>query len=114
VAANPLVRAEMVRRQRDFAAGQPVGTVVEGRDITTVVFPNATVKVYLTASLEERARRRNDETEASVNRRDVADTTREASPLRRADDALVLDTTGRSVHDVVEEITQCLKLRTSS
>ncbi|MGC1239044.1 MAG: (d)CMP kinase [Acidimicrobiales bacterium] len=114
VAANPLVRAQMVRRQRDFAAAQPVGTVVEGRDITTVVFPNATVKVYLTASLEERSRRRNDESEASVSRRDDADTTREASPLRQADDALVLDTTGRSVHDVVEEITQCLKLRTSS
>jgi cytidylate kinase len=114
VAANPLVRAQMVRRQRDFAGTQPVGTVVEGRDITTVVFPNATIKIYLTASLEERARRRDDESEASVNRRDVADTTREASPLRQADDALVLDTTGRSVDEVVEEITQCLKLRTLS
>jgi len=114
VAANPLVRAQMVRRQRDFAGAQPVGTVVEGRDITTVVFPNATVKIYLTASLEERARRRDDESEASVTRRDVADTTREASPLRQADDALVLDTTGRSVDEVVEEITKCLKLRTLS
>jgi CMP/dCMP kinase len=114
VAANPLVRAQMVRRQRDFAEAQTVGTVVEGRDITTVVFPNATIKIYLTASLEERARRRDDESEASVTRRDVADTTREASPLRQADDALVLDTTGRSVDEVVEEITQCLKLRTLS
>lgn len=114
VAANPLVRAQMVRRQRDFARAQPVGTVVEGRDITTVVFPNATVKIFLTASLQERARRRDDESEASVHRRDVADTTREASPLRQADDALVLDTTGRSVDEVVEEITQCLKLRTWS
>jgi cytidylate kinase len=114
VAANPLVRAQMVRRQRDFAAVQPVGTVVEGRDITTVVFPNATVKVYLTASLQERARRRDDESEASVHRRDLADSTRVASPLRQAHDALVLDTTGRSVHEVVEEITQCLRLRTSS
>lgn len=113
VAANPLVRAQMVRRQRDFAAGQLVGTVVEGRDIATVVFPNATVKVYLTASLQERARRRDDESEASVHRRDLADSTREASPLRQAHDALVLDTTGRSVHEVVEEITQCLRLRTS-
>jgi cytidylate kinase len=88
--------------------------VVEGRDITTVVFPNATVKVYLTASLQERARRRDDESEASVHRRDLADSTRVASPLRQAHDALVLDTTGRSVHEVVEEITQCLRLRTSS
>jgi cytidylate kinase len=114
VAANPEVRSEMVRRQRDFAAAQAVGSVVEGRDITTVVFPNATVKVYLTASLKERARRRDDETEASVARRDDIDSTRDASPLRQADDALVLDTTGRSVDEVVEEITQCLKLRTLS
>jgi cytidylate kinase len=114
VAANPEVRSEMVRRQRDFAAAQAVGSVVEGRDITTVVFPNATVKVFLTASLKERARRRDDETEASVARRDDIDSTRDASPLRQADDALVLDTTGRSVDEVVEEITQCLKLRTLS
>jgi CMP/dCMP kinase len=114
VAANPLVRAQMVTRQREFADAQPLGTVVEGRDITTVVFPNATIKIYLTASLEERARRRGEEGEASVARRDDADTTRVASPLRQADDALVLDTTGRKVEDVVEEIIQCLKLKTSS
>ena len=114
VAANPLVRAQMVRRQRDFAAAQPLGTVVEGRDITTVVFPHATVKIFLTASLQERARRRGDESEASVARRDDADSTREASPLRQASDALVLDTTGRTVNDVVEEIIGCLKLKTSS
>jgi cytidylate kinase len=114
VAANPLVRTQMVERQREFAAAQPIGTVVEGRDITTVVFPNATVKVFLTAALEERARRRDDESEASVSRRDVADSTREASPLLQAPDALVLDTTGRSVVDIVEEIIQCLKLKTSS
>ncbi len=114
VAANPIVRAQMVTRQREFADAQLLGTVVEGRDITTVVFPNATIKVYLTASLEERARRRGEEGEASVARRDDADTSRVASPLRQADDALVLDTTGRKVEDVVEEIIQCLKLKTSS
>ncbi|HWD96642.1 MAG TPA: (d)CMP kinase [Acidimicrobiales bacterium] len=114
VAANPEVRIQMVERQRKFAMAQPVGSVVEGRDITTVVFPDATVKVYLTASLKERARRRDDETEASVARRDDIDSTRDASPLRQADDALVLDTTGRSVDELVEEITRCLKLRTSS
>ena len=114
VAANALVRAQMVGRQREFAAAQPLGTVVEGRDITTVVFPNATVKIFLTASLDERARRRGEEGEASVARRDVADTTREASPLRQAHDALVLDTTGRKVDDVVEEIIQCLKQKTLS
>jgi len=114
VAANALVRAQMVVRQRAFAAAQPLGTVVEGRDITTVVFPSATIKIFLTASLEERARRRGEEGEASVARRDVADSTRDASPLRQADDALVLDTTGRNVDDVVEEIIQCLKLKTLS
>jgi cytidylate kinase len=114
VAANPLVRAQMVRRQREFAAAQQLGTVVEGRDITTVVFPNATLKVYLTASLEERVHRRGAEGKDSVERRDVADTTREASPLRQAHDALVLDTTGRSVDDAVEEIVQWLKHQTLS
>lgn len=109
VAANSLVRASMVARQRAWAEAQPVGTVVEGRDITTVVFPDATLKVFLTASLEERARRRDDETVHSVARRDEVDSTRSASPLRQAPDALVLDTTGRSVQDVVEEIVQCLQ-----
>jgi CMP/dCMP kinase len=114
VAANPLVRAQMVRRQRQFAAEQHLGTVVEGRDITTVVFPNATLKVYLTASLDERARRRGAEGKDSIERRDEADTTREASPLRQAADALVLDTTGRSVAEAVEEIVQWLKHQTLS
>jgi cytidylate kinase len=114
VAANPFVRESMVSRQREIAAAQPVGTVVEGRDITTVVFPHATLKVYLTASLEERALRRGEEGADSVARRDRADSTRSASPLRRADDALVLDTTGRDVHDVVREIVQCLNSRSSS
>jgi len=109
VAANPNVRASMVTRQREFAAAQPLGTVVEGRDITTVVFPNASVKIFLTASLEERARRRGDESEHSVARRDEADSSRIASPLRQADDALVLDTTGRDVEDVAQEIVQWLK-----
>jgi cytidylate kinase len=114
VAANPQVRASMVTRQREFAAAQPLGTVVEGRDITTVVFPNAPVKIFLTASLEERARRRGDESEHSVARRDEADSSRVASPLRQADDALVLDTTGRDVDDVAQEIVQWLKHNLSS
>lgn len=114
VAANPQVRESMVARQREMARQQPKGTVVEGRDIATVVFPNATLKVYLTASLDERSRRRGEEGVESVARRDQADSTRETSPLRQADDALVLDTTGRSVEDVVGEIIQCLKNITSS
>lgn len=114
VAANPLVREPMVARQREIASVQETGTVVEGRDTTTVVFPHATLKVYLTASLEERTRRRADESGDSVRRRDLADSTRESSPLRQASDALVLDTTGRDVQDVVEEIVACLKTITSN
>jgi cytidylate kinase len=114
VAAEPRVRAAMVARQREFAAAQPEGTVVEGRDITTVVFPDASVKIFLTASLEERARRRGEEGEDSVARRDEVDSTRAASPLRQADDAIVLDTTGRDVDDVAQEIVQWLKNNASN
>lgn len=114
VAANPRVRASMVARQREIAFAQPVGTVVEGRDITTVVFPHATLKVFLTASLEERAVRRGEEGAESVARRDRADTTRLASPLVQAHDAVVLDTTGRDVDDVVREIIECLKNQNSN
>jgi cytidylate kinase len=114
VAANPLVRRAMVARQREWAQAQPVGTVVEGRDITTVVFPDATLKVFLTATVEERARRRGDESPASLARRDNADSTRVTSPLRQANDALYFDTTGRSAEEVAEEIAQCLKSRRSS
>ena len=109
VAANPSVRASMVQRQREIAGSVSSGAVVEGRDIATVVFPDATLKVYLTASLEERSRRRGEEGEDSVARRDEADSTRAASPLRQAEGAVVLDTTGRSIDEVVEEVIGCLK-----
>jgi CMP/dCMP kinase len=103
VAANPGVRRQLVKRQRAWMF-EHGGGVVEGRDIGSVVFPDAAVKVYLTASAEERARRRNDESAAGVARRDHLDSTRAASPLVVAPDARLLDTTGRSVHDVVEEV----------
>ena len=103
VAANPEVRRHLVQRQRAWAAAHG-GGVVEGRDIGSVVFPQAQVKVYLTASPEERARRRNDEAPEGVARRDRIDSTRDASPLREAEDAHRLDTTGRTVQDVVEEV----------
>ncbi len=104
VAANPEVRRELVKRQRAWAEGRR-GGVVEGRDIGSVVFPHASLKVFLTASADERARRRgHDESPAGVARRDRLDSTREASPLVSAPDAHVLDTTGRSVEDVVEEV----------
>jgi 3-phosphoshikimate 1-carboxyvinyltransferase len=103
VAANAEVRSHLVRLQRVWAAAKG-GGVVEGRDIGAVVFPKAQVKVYLTASPQERARRRHDESAAGVARRDRIDSTRAASPLTRADDAYLLDTTGRTVQDVVEEV----------
>jgi len=103
VAANADVRTQLVRRQRAWAQARG-GGVVEGRDIGSVVFPDAELKVYLTASPEERARRRDDESAAGVARRDRIDSTRTASPLQRAPDAHLLDTTGRTPHDVVEEV----------
>ncbi len=103
VAANSEVRRQLVVRQRAWAETHG-GGVVEGRDIGSVVFPDAELKVYLTASPEERARRRHDEAPDWVARRDRIDSTREASPLREAEDAHRLDTTGRSVQDVVAEV----------
>ncbi|MGH9048109.1 MAG: (d)CMP kinase [Acidimicrobiia bacterium] len=115
VSAHPGVREVMVARQRAWIADHG-GGVVEGRDIGTVVFPDAPVKVFLTASDEERARRRQrDEEEAArpadvgavrdaLARRDALDSGRVTSPLRPAADALVLDTTGRTVEDVAREI----------
>ncbi|HUA93976.1 MAG TPA: 3-phosphoshikimate 1-carboxyvinyltransferase [Acidimicrobiales bacterium] len=101
VAANPAVREQLVRRQRRWIEDHG-GGVVEGRDIGSVVFPDARLKVFLTASPEERSRRRQEE--PNLARRDHIDTTRTASPLQRAEDARELDTTGRTVDDVVEEV----------
>lgn len=111
VAANPAVRAELVARQREWAAAHG-GGVVEGRDIGTVVFPDAYVKVYLTADDSERASRRSkemldlqyDQVAADIARRDHADSTRAASPLSVASDAVVLDTTGLGVDAVVATV----------
>jgi cytidylate kinase len=107
VAANPEVRAELVRRQRAWAAERG-GGVMEGRDIGTVVFPDAELKVYLTADESERLRRRaveaGEEVARDIARRDAADSTRAASPLQAAEDALVIDTTGRAIDEIVEEV----------
>lgn len=111
VAANPAVRHELVQRQREWAAAHG-GGVIEGRDIGSVVFPDATLKVYLTADDGERAMRRSkemlnlqyDQVAADIARRDHADSTRQASPLGVADDAIWLDTTSRPVEQVVEEV----------
>ena len=103
VAAVPEVRARLVALQRDWVRAHG-GAVVEGRDIGSVVFPDAELKVFLTASPEERARRRDDEDADGVRRRDHLDATRTASPLVVPDGAVVIDSTGRSIDDVVDQI----------
>ena len=103
VAAHPEVRQVLVAHQRAWVADHG-GGVVEGRDIGTVVFPRADLKVFLTASEPERARRRAEESPEGVARRDRLDSTRAASPLAVATGARVIDTTTRGVDDVVAEI----------
>lgn len=113
IAQDPEVRAWCVLRQREMAKQDPDGAVVEGRDIGTVVLPNAQVKIYLTAALEERASRRALETGADgletlekVRSRDRRDTEREASPLVAAEDAIVIDTTEYSEQQILELVSQ--------
>jgi CMP/dCMP kinase len=114
VAAHPRVRRLMVELQRQWTE-QRSGAVVEGRDIGTVVFPDAEVKVFLTADPAERARRRAVETghaaeavATSIERRDLQDSTRTVSPLRPADDAIVIDTTDLGIDEVVELIIEAV------
>jgi CMP/dCMP kinase len=117
VAAVPAVRAALVAQQREIiaAAGR---IVVEGRDIGTVVAPDADLKVYLTASVDERARRRSgenlvdvDTTADDLRRRDKLDSTRAADPLRRAPDAVELDTTRLGIDEVVSRLRGLLGVR---
>jgi cytidylate kinase len=100
-----------VRRQREWAQSRD-GGVLEGRDIGTVVFPDAVLKVYLTARPEIRAARRSKEVSdlsyeavaADLARRDALDEGREASPLTQADDAIIVDTSDLSVDDIVAQL----------
>jgi cytidylate kinase len=121
VARLPLVRAALVARQR--AMGEEGGVVMEGRDIGTVVFPDADVKVYLDASAEERARRRSHDpahtggqtgqaaVAAAILARDTSDTTRSVSPLALAGDAVRIDTTGVPIAEVVERVLILVRTR---
>jgi len=121
VARHPLVREVMVEKQRELA--RDGGIVMDGRDIGTHVLPNADIKIYLTASIDERARRRQREMEArgyhvaletvkeEIARRDRLDSERAVAPLQKAADARLLDTTGLSVDDVVEEILAMCRTR---
>jgi cytidylate kinase len=121
VARLPQVREALVARQR--LLGAEGGVVMEGRDIGTVVFPNADVKIYLDASAEERARRRATDTAhsgsqgsqaavaAAIDARDKADTTRKVSPLSIAPDAVHLDTTSMPIERVIDEVMRLVTAR---
>jgi cytidylate kinase len=122
VSAFTEVRRELVRRQREMGSVGS-GVVLDGRDIGTVVFPDADVKFFLTAVPEERARRRLDEEQASergtsfeatladINERDQRDATRDDSPLRIADDAIVIDTTEFSIDEVFQNMLRIVRDR---
>jgi cytidylate kinase len=122
VSAVPAVRARLVGLQRELAVG-PGSVVVEGRDIGTVVLPDADVKIFLTASAEVRAQRRNKQNVASgladdyetvladVKRRDHLDSTRAVSPLRAADDAVLVDTSDTTESEVVTRLSELVQQR---
>lgn len=121
VSAHPTVREAMVALQRQM--GAEGGVVMEGRDISTVVFPDAEYKVFLDASPEERARRRFQELvgkgvavdyeslKKAEEERDRRDSTRAHSPLRRAPGAVVIDTTGQTAEEIVDQIVQLVRAR---
>jgi CMP/dCMP kinase len=123
VAAFPVVRAALLERQRRFAV--PPGLVADGRDMGTVVFPQAEVKIFLTASASERAARRHKQLKEKgvaatlaalsleIAERDLRDSTRAASPLVASADAILLDTTGMSVDAVVERVLRVARERLS-
>ena len=121
VSAIPIVRKKLVDIQRKIAEGKNV--IMEGRDIGTVVFPNANVKIYLDATAEERAKRRVLQNEEKgiptsyqevlekIKERDKRDSTREISPLKKADDAIYIDSTNLNIEQVVKEIINIVKER---
>lgn len=118
VAANPMVREEMRARQRVWAT-EHGGGVIEGRDIGSVVFPDAVLKIYLTADPAVRAERRAkemldaeyDQVAADIARRDASDQSRADSPLVQADGAVTLDTTGLDIDQVLDRIVEMLDRR---
>jgi CMP/dCMP kinase len=124
ISTIPEVRRELVRRQRKLGE-QSTGVVLDGRDVGTVVFPNADVKFFLTATPEQRADRRFDEEQArmrdvhyedvlrDINQRDERDATRVDSPLKIAEDAVVIDTTELNIEEVFERMLAIVRERTA-
>jgi cytidylate kinase len=123
VSRHPEVRAALLDLQREL--GRDGGVVLEGRDIGTVVFPDAETKVFLTAGAEARARRRVEDlanrgiqadfgqTLAEIQARDAQDSTRPVAPLRAADDAIIVDTTGLDIEAVVERLASIALAKTA-
>ncbi len=124
IAAQPIVRNELVRQQRRY--GKNGGIVIDGRDIGTYVFPDAELKLFLTASVQERARRRQqdlknqgkdtislDQLEQAIYDRDLKDSTRALAPLRQAEDAIEIQTDNLSIAEVVDRIVQLYQDRAS-
>ena len=119
VAAMPKVRAALVERQHAFR--KPPGLVADGRDMGTVIFPDAPLKIFLVASAEERAERRHKQLIEKgktaniadlfreISERDERDASREASPLRPADDAVVIDTTSKDIAAVLDQVLQYVR-----
>ena len=119
VSVIPVVREKLLELQRNIAKGKNV--IMEGRDIGTVVFPNADVKIYLDATAEERARRRviqnqekgiessYEEVLKGIKDRDKRDSTREIAPLKKAEDAIYVDSTNLSIEQVVEKIIEIIR-----
>ena len=122
VARIKRVREKLVELQREISRGKNV--VLDGRDIGTVVFPNAPLKIFLIASQEERAKRRMKEYEekgikedfeavlANIKERDMIDSTRSESPLKKAEDAVEIDTSFMTIEEVTDEITRLVKEKT--
>jgi len=115
----PAVREFLLQLQRDLAATRP--SILDGRDIGTVVLPNASIKIYLTATAEQRARRRHrqlaekgieepfDKVLAEVNARDAQDMNREIAPLKQADDAVLLDTTAQTLQESIDAVVRIIQ-----
>jgi len=126
VSAVSAVRERLVTQQRSIVSGAEAAIVVEGRDIGTVVLPEADLKVYLTASAEDRAERRTQQDVAEgrsgdyeavladVQRRDHLDSTRATSPLRPAQDAITVDTSGLTIDDVLERLRSLVTARSTA
>lgn len=123
IACSPKVREKLLPLQRDLSLKSKFGAVVDGRDIGTVVFPDADLKIFLTASLDERARRRKAQLDknnpdhsfdfssirSDIEQRDLQDQSRGQAPLKRADDAIVLDTSSMDVLTVVDYIVNLIR-----